>query len=89
VTDGAKSAMEGDAAHAGNVTLAVPQPTVQTHQPEMEGILPDGTPPDQALVLKFSSAMLNAVGRHSVVPHGPTPERRAQQAPAPPHLNWS
>jgi hypothetical protein len=62
VTDGAKSAVTGDTAHAGTVTLAVPRPTVQTHQPEMEGILPNGTSPNQALVLKFSSAVLNAVG---------------------------
>ena len=90
-TDGAQSVVNGDAAHAGTVTFAVPRPTVQTHQPEMEGILPNGTSPNQALVLKFSSAVLNVIGRHSVVLHCPTPEQRAQQGPAATRLTrqWS
>ncbi len=58
----AQSAVTRDAAHAGTVTSAVTRPTVQTHQPEMRGILPNGTSPNQALVLKFSSAVLNAIG---------------------------
>jgi hypothetical protein len=73
-TAGAQSAATGDAAHARTVTSVVPRWTAQMHQPELRGILPNGTSPHQALVLKFSSVVPNAIGQHNAVPHGLTPD---------------
>jgi hypothetical protein len=74
--------MAGDAAHAKTVTSAALRSTVQTHQPEMIGILPNGTSPNQALYPKFSGAVLNTMGQRSAVKHGLTSDRRAPRRPA-------
>jgi hypothetical protein len=78
--DGAQSVMAGDAAHTRTVTSAALRSTVQTHQPEMIGILPNGTSPNQALYPKFSGTVLNTMGQRSAVQHGLSPKRRVSRS---------
>ena len=84
--DGAQSVMAGDAAHAKTVTSAALRSTVQTHQPEMIGILPNGTSPNQALYPKFSGAVLNTMGQPNAAKHDLSHKRQAPRSLATTHL---
>ena len=78
--DGAQSVMAGNAALARTETSAALRSTVQTHQPEMIGILPNGTSPNQALYPKFSGAVLNTMGQRSAAKHDLSRKRRVPRS---------